>query len=543
MHTTLSTCQIPPFANAISCHNVNDSLMNRTDASFSRTYLTKSNYRGPNLLRVVLGRQTELAFTSAANESCSATATIKPSMKEQDDFAVYGPPQGSSDEEEYDLTEEPAKISVNSIKIETAKSRASLKRPSSTAASSRTKRRKGLADEPSLDMLPIPEAVPMPDLLLEPKFKSSQKRRLQQTYGNRSFRRPEMVEPRDQMVGIEQDFIAYDEVEKHNNGPDTKQAFRGVAALPAKRVGQGTSKLKDTLDIADLPETLPGRRGTDFRIPELPDITSSAATSATDAPSIFDTVPSPDNLRRKRAGSTSSLSSADSMFILEHQAELLDVFEPTEVGVCCPVCQKPVKDSMSLLVPDDLRSLSFKQQQNFCTQHQVIDAEELWHQRGYPHINWREVEKTRIPDQLPVLKKIINRQKPSFYLDELERRIKAAKGNRKTIRQYLNQGVVDVAKQGYYGPKGARIMVTAITQSLTDTLKEALQSDSVLRAAGVGGYLSAVLVPELTLQLVMEDMKLGAGNEDRGRRILEESTNVGDLLNPDDDHLERDDDD
>ena len=84
-------------------------------------------------------------------------------------------------------------------------------------------------------------------------------------------------------------------------------------------------------------------------------------------------------------------------------------------------------------------------------------------------------------------------------------------------------------------------MVTAITQSLTDTLNKALQSDSVLRAAGVGGYLSAVLVPELTLQLVMKDMKLEPDQDNEGRKILEESTTIGDLLSPDDERLERED--
>jgi len=59
----------------------------------------------------------------------------------------------------------------------------------------------------------------------------------------------------------------------------------------------------------------------------------------------------------------------------------------------------------------------------------------------------------------------------------------------------------------------------------------------------VGGYVSAVLVPELTLQLVMEDMQLKSGKEEEGRKVLADSTNIGVLLNPDDDHLERQDDD
>jgi hypothetical protein len=187
--------------------------------------------------------------------------------------------------------------------------------------------------------------------------------------------------------------------------------------------------------------------------------------------------------------------------------------------------------------------LSFKQQQNFCSQHQVADAKELWEQRCYPDVDWEKLEKSRIPAHLHSLKKLINRQTSSVYLDELDKKVKAAKGNQKAIRQYLREGVVEVAKPGYYGPKGTRIMVTAITEALTETLKEALQSDAVLRTAGVGGYVSAVLVPALTLRLVMEDMLLADDDVVEGRRVLEESTNIGVLLNPDDDHIEREDDD
>jgi hypothetical protein len=41
----------------------------------------------------------------------------------------------------------------------------------------------------------------------------------------------------------------------------------------------------------------------------------------------------------------------------------------------------------------------------------------------------------------------------------------------------------------------------------------------------------------------MEDMLLANDDVVEGRRVLEESTNIGVLLNPDDDHIEREDDD
>ncbi|KAJ9647640.1 hypothetical protein H2204_000270 [Knufia peltigerae] len=512
--------------------------MIRPNSSYSKTFLTRRNYRGPTLLRTVLGRNTALAIAPPSDSYTldEGAAMGVATMKEDDLEAIYAPPLSSDDED------------GSSAEVETAAKRNTLpaartssKRQAHTAASSRSKRRK-LKDEPSLESFDISGLSDMHDpyfLSSGSQKQSSQKRKLQQTYAHRkSFERLDDLDVGPNKPDGKQDFVSHEVVKKHNDGSGSKGKFLGAAPLPGKHSTRATRGPGKILDVADLPSARTARKGSDFQMPELPDITSSAATSATDIPSIFEEPIAP----RHRSGSTSSLSSANSMFILENEADLMDQFEqPFGVGVCCPICQKPVHDSESIFVPDNLRSLSFKQQQTFCSKHQVADAKELYRERGYPRIDWEDLEKSRIPKQMHLLKKLINRQTTSVYLDELDEKIKAAKGNRKAIRQYLANGVVDVAQPGYYGPKGTRIMVTVITDSLTDTLKTALGSDSVLRAAGVGGYVSAVLVPELTLQLVMSDMRLSDAAE--GRRILNESTKIGVLLNPDDDHIERDDDD
>ncbi|KAL6249083.1 hypothetical protein RBB50_004146 [Rhinocladiella similis] len=513
--------------------------MIRPNASYSKTFLTRKNYRGPTLLRTVLGRNTALAIAPASDSYTlhqgAAMATAK--MQEDDLEAIYAPPLSSDDED------------GSSADIETAVQRTitparnSSKRQAHTAASSRSKRRK-LKDEPSLEAVDISALSEMQDpyfLSSGSQKQSSQKRKLQQTYAHRkSFERVDDLDVMLDKPDGKQDFVSHEVVEKRTDGSGRKGQFLGTAPLPGKHSTTATRGSRKMLNIADLPSAISARKGSDFQMPELPDITSSATTSATDIPSIFEE-PIAHLSARHRSGSTSSLSSANSMFILENEADLMGQFETIEVGVCCPICQKHVHDSESVFVPDNLRSLSFKQQQTFCTKHQVADAKDLYKERGYPHIDWEDLEKSRIPEQMHLLKKLINRQTTSVYLDKLDEMIKVAKGNRKAIRQYLANGVVDVAQPGYYGPKGTRIMVTVITDCLTDTLKAALQSDSVLRAAGVGGYVSAVLVPELTLQLVMADLKLSDAAE--GRRVLNESTKIGVLLNPDDDHIERDDDD
>ncbi|KAK5410936.1 hypothetical protein LTR06_005825 [Exophiala xenobiotica] len=516
--------------------------MNRPNPSYSKTFLTRKNYRGPTLLRTVLGRNTALAFASDSGINTDKESAVMQKRRTEDDLeAIYGPPASSDDEDSNPDLETKAGFPLQTTKSPT---RSPPKRPATTAATSRSKRRK-LKDRDSIDMIDVANPPDIQDAWLgsQNSQKGSQKRKLKQTYaGRKCFEKPEAVDMVEEKPSLKQKFVSYEEIEKPGNGLKIRGDYIGVAPLPENLSTKAASRPNKALDIADLPQALRTRKDTDFRMPELPDITSSATTSATDILSVFEDALS-SNSKRQRSGSTSSLSSVDSMFILENEADMNEQIEPVEDRVRCPVCQRVVHDSISLYIPENLRSLSFKQQQNFCSQHQVADAKELWEQRCYPDVDWEELEKSRIPAHLHSLKKLINRQTSSVYLDELDKKVKAAKGNQKAIRQYLREGVVEVAKPGYYGPKGTRIMVTAITEALTETLKEALQSDAVLRTAGVGGYVSAVLVPALTLRLVMEDMLLADDDVVEGRRVLEESTNIGVLLNPDDDHIEREDDD
>ena len=59
-------------------------------------------------------------------------------------------------------------------------------------------------------------------------------------------------------------------------------------------------------------------------------------------------------------------------------------------------------------------------------------------------------------------------------------------------------------------------------------LRRQAAGDKLIGAAGVSGYVQAVLVPELAVRLVMED--LGIEEEERARKVLGESWEVGELL-------------
>jgi hypothetical protein len=51
----------------------------------------------------------------------------------------------------------------------------------------------------------------------------------------------------------------------------------------------------------------------------------------------------------------------------------------------------------------------------------------------------------------------------------------------------------------------------------------------MIRALTVSGYVQSVLVPELATLLIKEDMMV---DDDGARRIMQESTAIGDRLNP-----------
>jgi len=457
-------------------------------------------------------------------------------ISKMDDQEIYAPPL-SSGEEDNNTHPDRKPSAPKKSKAELTKSQqSSPKRAATTAASSRSKRRK-LKDESDLGNLDVPDntlgSEPFPGW----NSSGSQKKRQIKSYAQRKFQGFKLPDPVDEktesVAGAA--FVVPGQIEMGRKRATPKKVFLSAQPLPGGKGGNKDRGSKRPLAVAELPQEPAPSKESGFRMPDLPEFTSSATTVGTDVPSIFEVAMSPGASHHSRSTCSSSLSSARSLSPFDHDIDL------PPVSRRCPVCRKFVTDSIRLFVPNNLRKLSLQKQQEFCLEHQLSEARDFWEERKYPEIRWDDLEHKRIPGKLASLKQIISRQRNSFYLDELDHRIEEANGNRRKIQAYLTQGVVDVAKPGYYGLKGSRIMVNAITESLTEALVDALQTDSAIRHAGVGAYVSAVLVPELTLLLVMEDMHL----EDprKGRLLLDQSSPVGVLLNPDDDDIERHDDD
>ncbi|RMZ90676.1 hypothetical protein DV736_g2098, partial [Chaetothyriales sp. CBS 134916] len=207
--------------------------------------------------------------------------------------------------------------------------------------------------------------------------------------------------------------------------------------------------------------------------------------------------------------------------------------------VVCTVCRKKISVALLQDMEKNMKSLSLQSQRDICHKHRLAEAQDVSRDRGYPAaaIDWAQVECVRIPRLLTHLRQVLQRKTPSFYLEQLDAHAIAAKQSKpRLLRTYLHSGVLDVVKPGYYGPKGQKVVCDAVTNALTSDLKQASREDHVVRAAGIGAYVAAVLVPECTMRLVMEDIK--TRSQDWAREVLSESSDIGRLLNPDDDRVE-----
>ena len=255
------------------------------------------------------------------------------------------------------------------------------------------------------------------------------------------------------------------------------------------------------------------------------DLPSSASTTTAKL-FTFDGTPEPDDSKVPESPPTSP----------EDHVQKEVSKEPESTMVACPVCHNDVDHTKLPSAEKNPRLLSMKKQQDWCRRHRLGEAGNVHRDRNYPNIDWQVLGVDRIPNQIPHLRKVLQRKAKCYYLNNLESNISKAKGNRKTMRNYLTEGVLDTAKAGYYGPKGTKMMMDSIVSNLSQDLNK-MTKDKLFQSVGLGGYVTAVLVPEMTMRLVMDDMSIK--DEAQARRVMDESTDIGLLLHPDDDHIEQ----
>lgn len=184
----------------------------------------------------------------------------------------------------------------------------------------------------------------------------------------------------------------------------------------------------------------------------------------------------------------------------------------------CPMCHGTV-DSKLLEKHSVGARMSIKKQTAFCRLHKWREAQEAQQKKGYPDIEWAALQ-TRFSQHKYFIRDILEGKKPSHFASLLGDKVESGKD-----RTLLKTD--ESLTPGYYGPRGLRTMTDLIMGTFSDTVRRRAVEDPLVSARGYTGYVQAVLVPELTVRLIMEDMNV---DEAAARRIMRESRELGEFL-------------
>lgn len=185
----------------------------------------------------------------------------------------------------------------------------------------------------------------------------------------------------------------------------------------------------------------------------------------------------------------------------------------------CPMCDEPV-DKQWLKEYSKGQRMSISRQAKFCHQHKKRTARELWKNRGYPEVDWEQLE-SRIAAHRAYLESLINGAE-SHFGEQLREKIRTGKN-----RTLLTTDEYPVP--GYYGLRGMSVMTESIVDAFSSLLRERAPFDKLIFARGHTGYVQSVLVPELGVLLIKEDM--GIADDSEARAVMRESRAIGVILN------------
>lgn len=184
----------------------------------------------------------------------------------------------------------------------------------------------------------------------------------------------------------------------------------------------------------------------------------------------------------------------------------------------CPMCHSMVdpelleKHSVGARMP-------IKKQSVFCRLHKRREAQETRQEKGYPDIEWAALE-GRFSRHKSYIQNILEGKESSHFASLLGDKVESGKD-----RTLLKTD--ESLTPGYYGPRGLRTMTDLIMGTFSDTVRKRAVEDPLVSARGYTSYVQAVLVPELTVRLIMEDMSV---DEPAARRIMGESRELGEFL-------------
>lgn len=200
---------------------------------------------------------------------------------------------------------------------------------------------------------------------------------------------------------------------------------------------------------------------------------------------------------------------------------LIDLMSsPSSDDSVCPLCKETV-DRDLLQSFGNGTWMSLRTQEAFCRTHKRNSAQKTWKERGYPEIDWDELD-ARLNGHAQFLSRILEGGE-SHYGRILGEHI--SKGKERTLLKSQH-----IVAPGYYGPRGLRAVQEHVISKYSSALRRKAVTDRQVSARGYGHYVQAVLVPELVVRLIVEDMSV---SPEQARQIMEESVKVGELLNED----------
>ncbi|KAJ5374016.1 hypothetical protein N7517_006022 [Penicillium concentricum] len=203
--------------------------------------------------------------------------------------------------------------------------------------------------------------------------------------------------------------------------------------------------------------------------------------------------------------------------------------EPSPLPALCPMCHKEV-DWASLELFKSQPKQRIREQMIFCESHKLSSAMNSWRERGYPKIDWNGFEE-RVQSYFPELEKLLVPGASSYYRNIFSTSTSFAPGKARNFRVRAGDAErLETMTCGYYGTMGATRILETIIRRFSVVVRRLATTDELIKTAGVAGYTQSVLVPELAVLMVKDDMKV---NDEDARRIMRESMEIGDRVNPD----------
>ncbi|MCJ1309168.1 hypothetical protein MMC25_002824 [Agyrium rufum] len=201
----------------------------------------------------------------------------------------------------------------------------------------------------------------------------------------------------------------------------------------------------------------------------------------------------------------------------------------------CPICSEIVTSSdledFKAKHNSRLRNgqLPWKLSKDFHKRHKQESAKRIWNEKGYPKIIWPSFAR-RLASHKERMREIVELQRPSYYRARLWNSIRSDEKRSAVSAIQILQTSIDEGLTGYYGTRGARVMMDYLTNTFANQLRQLALTDELITSVGVGitGYTQSVLLPELAVALVQEDMSV---DEESARQILKDTTELGELVN------------